>query len=131
MKCSLYACVLLACGGSSTPPDSASTPREVVTDDKALLVGELAEGILTGGPSDLVKVHLASPTPTLDWNLHGHAGGSTETVIEELGVTTVDYEFQPSAQGDWFLLIRNKDTAPQTIAVQLELFGDVVWNGWQ
>src|SRR5690606_24369860 len=41
--------VLCACGsGDDVTPDAA--PREVVTDSRRLLVGEIAEAILVGGP---------------------------------------------------------------------------------
>ena len=98
---------------------------------KSLLVGEIAESIFTGGPQDLARITLTAPVAKLDWNIHGHAGGATQTVKEELGVMSASYSFVPSAQGDWFLLLRNTDTTPLTVDVKIELYGTIVWSGWQ
>lgn len=98
---------------------------------KTLLVGELAESIFTGGAQDVSMITLTAPVAKLDWNIHGHAGGATQTVKEELGVMSASYSFIPSAQGDWFLLLRNKDTAPMTVDVKIELYGAMTWSGWQ
>lgn len=123
-------------GGGQTQPDAPTgqadaAPRQVVMGPKALLVGEIAEGIFTGGPQDLVVMTFTAPEAKLDWNIHGHASGSTQTVKEELGVMTARYAFTPSVQGEWFLLLRNRATAPMTVDVKLELYGAVTWTGWQ
>ncbi len=120
-------------GGSASPdaPPSDAAPREVVMDDKALLVGELGEATLTGGPGDRAVITLSAPVAKLDWNLHGHANGSTQVVKEELGIMSTTYTFTPTAQAEWFLLVRNADTAPITVGVHIELYGDIVWSGWQ
>lgn len=125
--------LLAACGDdAATPLDAAVTaPRETVTAQKALLVGELAEGTLTGGAQDRARITLTAPVAKLDWNIHGHAGGTSQTVEEELGVMTATYEFTPTAQADWSLLLRNRDTAPMTVGVKLELYGAIAWSGWQ
>ena len=130
---------LIACsgddGGQAQPdapigtPDAA--PRQVVMAPKTLLVGELAESFFTGGAQDSAMITLTAPVAKLDWNIHGHAGGGTQTVKEELGVMSASYSFIPSAQGDWFLLLRNKDTAPLVVDVKIELYGAMVWSGWQ
>jgi len=109
-------------------PDAA--PRQVVMAQKMLLVGELAEGELTGGPQDVAVITLTAPVAKLDWNIHGHAGGGTQTVKEELGVMSASYTFTPSAQGDWLLLLRNRDTAPMAVDVKIELYGTIAWSGW-
>lgn len=123
-------------GNPSTPPDAPmgtpdAAPRQVVMGPKMLLVGEIAESIFTGGAQDVAAITLTAPLAKLDWNIHGHAGGSTQTVKEELGVMSASYRFVPSAQGDWFLLIRNKDTAPMAVEVKIELYGAITWSGWQ
>ncbi len=121
-------------GDGSAAPDAAlldAAPREVVTDEKMLLVGELGEATLTGGPGDRAVITLSAPVAKLDWNLHGHANGSTQVVKEELGIMTTTYSFVPTAEAEWFLLIRNMDTVPMTVAVNIELYGDIVWSGWQ
>lgn len=130
--------ILAACGdaGGEVTPDAPpalvdAAPRQVVMEGKLLLVGELAEAILPGGPGDVAVLSFDAPVAKLDWNIHGHAGGSTQTVKEELGVMTVRYTFEPTAQTDWYLLLRNKDTAPMTVQVHIDLYGDLAWSGWQ
>ncbi len=44
---------------------------------------------------------------------------------------TTRYTFSPPAEATWFLLVRNQDAAPMTIEVTIDLFGDIVWSGWQ
>jgi hypothetical protein len=122
--------VALGCGGAD-PADPGGVPREVIDDTRTLLVGELAEGILTGGSADKVVMQLSAPSATLDWNIHGHPGSTTETVAEGFDQMDVDYTFVPSEQADWYLLVRNRGTAPLDVAVHLELFGAVTWSGWQ
>lgn len=127
--------VLAACGGTgSSSPDApldGEVPRETVMDTKTLLVGEILEATLTGGPGDRATITLSAPLPALDWNIHGHAGGATQTVKEELGIMTARYTFSPPAEATWFLLVRNQDAAPMTIDVTIDLFGDIAWSGWQ
>lgn len=122
-----------ACGGSGDggepAPDAA--PRQVVTETRQLLVGELAEATLTGGPTDVAELSFTAPAARLDWNIHGHAGGSTQTVKEALGVMAASYTFVPSAQADWFLLLRNQGTAPLAVELRLALYGNMQWSGFR
>lgn len=111
--------------------DAPSVPRQIVMESKALLVGELAEATLTGGASDRAQITLTAPVAKLDWNLHGHAGGGSQTITEELEVMSTSYTFVPPAQAQWSLLIRNRHTAPMTIDVKVELYGNMQWSGWQ
>jgi hypothetical protein len=126
--------VTAACsdGGSSTPDASAvdALPKQTVTEDKALLVGEIGEAILTGGPGDRAVITLTAPVAKLDWNIHGHANGQTQTVKEELGIMSSTYVFEPTAQAEWYLLIRNQHTMPMTVNVTIDLYGDFEWSGW-
>ncbi|MBL0213855.1 MAG: hypothetical protein IPQ07_08230 [Myxococcales bacterium] len=140
MKLALAATLVLAVSacsdGGTSPPDAPegtpdAAPRQVVMGPKTLLVGELAESIFTGGAQDMAMITLTAPVAKLDWNIHGHAGGSTQTVKEELGVMSATYAFTPTAQAEWFLLLRNKDTAPMTVEVKIELYGAITWSGWQ
>jgi hypothetical protein len=133
---SLASLPTIACGDDPATPaiDAAggdAAPRETVTADRTLGVGEIAEGILTGGPADRADLHLAAAVPAIDWNIHGHAGGGTQTVAEGLARLTVDYGFVPAAQGEWFVLVRNGGTAPLAVSVRLELYGAMTWSGWQ
>jgi hypothetical protein len=127
--------VLSACegGAGGVAMDAALAdvmPRETVTDSKTLLASELGEATLHGGAGDLARIRLSAPIAKLDWNLHGHTGGGTQTVHEELGIATADYTFAPEAPAEWSLLLRNRDTAPLTVEVHIELYGEITWSGW-
>ncbi len=110
-------------------PDAA-IPREVIMETQPLVPGELAEGIMTGGADDFAIIHLEAPAAELDWNIHGHAGGGTQTVYEELNKMVVDYTFTPEAQADWYLLLRNSGPTAMDIQVRVELHHDMQWE-WQ
>lgn len=100
-------------------------------ESKSILSTQIVEGSLTGGKNDRAVIYLSAPRATLDWNLHGHAGGGTTTVKEELAVMTAVYDFVPSAQADWLLLLRNTDPATMSVDVKIELYGAMVWGSWQ
>ncbi len=104
--------------------------RQVIMENVSLQPLELVEGIMTGGPNDRAVIHLEAPVAELDWNIHGHAGGSTQTVTEALNQMTVDYVFTPSAQADWWLLLRNSGPADMTVQLRVELYGNMQWR-WQ
>lgn len=111
-------------------PGVDAGPRQLIMDTRTLVPGALAEGVLTGGPDDYAVIHLAAPVAELDWNLHGHVGGDTQTVYEELNRMTADYVFRPTAQADWWLLLRNSGPAAMDVTVRVELYGDLQWS-WQ
>lgn len=138
----LAACGFCACGGDDEkkPIDAApaadasgvdaAPPRELIMETVSLMPSELVEGIMTGGPGDLALIHLEAPLPELDWNIHGHPGNSTIVVYEELNKMTVDYPYEPSEQGDWYLLLRNSGPTNMEIKVQVGLYGAMTWR-WQ
>ncbi len=111
-------------------PALDAAARQVITATQSLVPGELVEGIMTGGPTDRAKIHLEAPVAELDWNIHGHQGGATQTVHDEFNVMVVDYEFVPTSQTDWWLLIRNSGPTAMDIQVRVELFGDLQWR-WE
>lgn len=134
---------LSACGddGGTQLPDAApaadanlsvdaAPPRQTIMEMQTLQPGQLVEGVLTGGPNDLALIHLEAPVSELDWNIHGHAGGSTQTVYEELNKMTVDYAFTPGAQADWWLLLRNSGPTNMDVKVTVKLYGNMQWR-WQ
>ena len=137
MRSTLICLALIACGGGESKPDAAQVPvdapvaRQTVMETKSLLVGDLVEATLTGGPGDSAVISLDAPVAKLDWNIHGHAGGSSQTVKEELLVMSVRYTFSPTAAAPWSLLLRNRDTAAMSVTVKIELFGNMQWSGWQ
>jgi hypothetical protein len=128
-----------ACGGGDddtlqdwdAAPDAPSVdaaPREVIMDSRSLQAGELIEGLMTGGPADMAIIHLEAPVAELDWNIHGHAGGNVQTVFEELNKMTADYVFVPTADTDWWLLLRNSGPATMTVQVRVELYAGMQWS---
>ena len=142
-KLALLLVAVAACGddGGTQLPDAApaadanlsvdaAPPRQTIMETQSLQPSELVEGIMTGGPNDLALIHLEAPNMELDWNIHGHAGGSTQTVFEELNKMTVDYAFVPSAQTDWWLLLRNSGTTNIDVKVTVKLYGNMQWR-WQ
>jgi hypothetical protein len=130
---------LAACGGDGGAPVDATPvdvpadaiPRQVVMENVPLVVNEIVEAVLVGGPGDYARLQMSAGGAVLDWNLHGHANGGTQVVMEELKVTSVDYLFLPSAQADWYLLLRNKGQTDITVQLKIELFGEMTWSGWQ
>jgi hypothetical protein len=126
---------LAACSGGGAAavdaPTADAVPRQVVTDSRLILAHDLVEAILTGGPGDRAVLHLVAPDPKLDWNIHGHANGGTQNVAEGFAQLVVDYDFAPTAQADWYLLLRNQGDAPLSVDVELELYGQIAWSGWQ
>lgn len=133
------AAVLAACGGGSDTPidappfdvSSDAVPRQVVTENVPIEVNETIEAILVGGRGDYARLRMSVPGPSLDWNLHGHAGGGTQVVHEELKAMTVDYLFVPNDMADWYLLLRNKGQTDMTVQLTIELYGAMTWSGWQ
>lgn len=145
MRAAALLVLLAACGGGSdddpivpdadpTAPDAerpdAETPADVIMETVVLAPGELVEATLHGTPDDFAVLHLEAPSSELDWNIHGHADGSTQTVYEELNVMTVDYRFTPSAEADWSLLLRNSGPVQFEVSVRAELYHAMTWE-WQ
>ena len=136
----LAAALVAGCGGDDADapidaPIDAGTgidgaPRQIVMETISLVPGELAEGIMTGGPDDYCAIHLEAPVAEMDWNIHGHAGGGTQTVYEELNRMTADYVFRPSAETDWWLLIRNSGPTAMDVVVHVELYEGMQWR-WE
>jgi hypothetical protein len=129
------AVALAACGGGGdTPPFDVSpdaVPRQVVTENVPLDANETIEAILVGGRGDYARLRMTAPGPSLDWNLHGHAGGGTQVIHEELKAMTVDYLFVPNDMADWYLLLRNKGQTDMTVQLTIDLYGAMSWSGWQ
>jgi hypothetical protein len=142
MRAAALAFALVACGGDDgggsgtidahvvdVPGDAM--PREVIKEDVPLVVNEIVEAVLAGGPGDYAHIRMTAGGAPIDWNLHGHANGGTQVVIEELKVTSVDYVFLPSAMADWYLLLRNKGQTDITIQLEIQLYNNITWSGWQ
>lgn len=120
-----------ACGDDGAVLPDASAPdamaREVITATKALQVGELVEGTMTGGAGDIAVITLTAPTATMGWNIHGHANGATQVIFEEHQMMNVTYTFSPSTVAEWYLLVRNEGQVNMEVMVKVELFGGMAW----
>lgn len=120
--------------GGSGPVDASlvdAVPREVVMTSRLFDVGEVVEGIMTGGPNDHAVITLSAPTPDMDWNIHAHPNGGTTVIDEAFKQTSLDaYVFTPPEQEQWYLLIRNSGLTDLTIDIKIELFGEMTWE-WQ
>ncbi|MCP4449034.1 MAG: hypothetical protein GY811_27420 [Myxococcales bacterium] len=134
--------LLSACDGGSSIADApdadmsivdagvadATPPREVITETITLEPGEIVEAVLAGDADDSAQIHLEAPVMELDWNIHGHADGATQTIYEELNQTQVDYTFTPPAEADWYLLLRNSGPDDMQVEVEVELYGEMTWE---
>ena len=134
-RAALLALALAACSDDGGGPVDASlvdaVPREVVMTSRLFDVGEVVEGIMTGGPSDHAVITLSAPTPDMDWNIHAHPNGGTTVIDEAFKQTSLDaYVFTPPEQEQWYLLIRNSGLTDLTIDIKIELFGEMTWE-WQ
>ena len=130
--------VLAACGDDAPVVADAMVdvltgvpPRETVMENVPLVVNEIVEAVMVGGPGDYAHITATAGGAPIDWNIHGHANGGTQIVSEGLKVPSVDYIFSPTAQADWYLLLRNKGQTDITIQLKIELFGTMTWSGWQ
>lgn len=130
--------LLTACGGGSTPaipdapnPDAPTTPpREVHMSTQSLAAGgEIVEAEMVGGTpgnGDRAIIQLTAPSATLDWNIHAHPAGGVVTIHEELDIMTTTFDFIPSEQADWFLLLRS-GTQAIDVQVRVELYGTMTF----
>lgn len=143
MRCAwlIVAAGLAACGGDDADPlnpDAAAVvdsdgidappPRETVHFLQPLQVGELIEGIMHGGATDGAQIRLEAPPSSLSWNLHSHQNGGTQVVTEALNQTVVDFAFHPTADADWYLLMRNDGTTDIIVDVTVGLYGAMTWT---
>jgi len=134
---------LVACGGNggSTPdPDTLPPPppdgplpdlpppRETVTKTYSLAVGELAEAQMTGGAADRAVLRLSAPVAGIDWNIHSHPNGTTINVVVQEGVMESTYDFVPTEEADWYLLVRNGGPANMDIQVVADLYGAMTYD---
>ena len=132
-----------ACGGDDDPvaidadvnapdagPDALPEPAHVEEMTFNLLGGRFVEAELNAGPGDAVHVILSAPRAEMAWNIHGHANGETQIIIEEDDVMMVDYWFWPDSQALWYVMPGHSGSGTLDIEVRLELYGDAEWVGW-
>jgi len=134
IACALASTIGAACGHAPTAPDAwtiDAVPRQSLTVQQTLPPGMLVEGSWLAGSSDPIGLALRTSGMGFDWDIHAHIGGGTQDVASGFAQITVDYAFFPSAQGQWYLLLRNSSGATLTIDVAMDLYGQAQWAGWQ
>ncbi|MCB9560786.1 MAG: hypothetical protein H6708_10305 [Kofleriaceae bacterium] len=111
------------------PPD-AEVAAAVETMTFTLAPGVFAEGSFTAGAGDRVVIELGAATPIIAWNVHGHVGGGTQTIIEGDNEQTVTYEFSPTETGDWFVMLGNSGADTADFTATLSFYGDASFGQW-
>lgn len=121
-----FVMVVTGCGAEQ---DGFSSPREVLDDSRTLQLGDILEGEWQAGPGDRIFVSIDGTRP-FGWNIHGHGGGETITIVEDFEQTHVEHEFEPPEGGTWNLLIANRGGEALDITVHMELYNAAEWTGW-
>ncbi len=106
-----------------------AAPTRSIVETKTLAAQGSLEGTFTAKKTDRIVVTLTS-TGTIDWNIHGHANGSTQIVKGERDVATVSYQFTPPADGEWFVIMANKGATSVDVQVRFDVYGSatLAWN---
>ena len=126
--------LMLASCGSREPAMVSNVDAMLTSSVDTVLPlqpGQLGEGLWNAKPGDTIVVRLDAPLPDLDWDIHAHPDGGTQTIIAQFARTTVAYTFAPPIDEQWFLLVRNHGSAEMDLHVHLEMYGDATWAGWQ
>jgi hypothetical protein len=117
-------------GAPDAGPPDAAIPADVEMRTLTLAPGGSAEGVFEAGPDDRVRILLSAATPTIAWNIHGHVGGETQTIVMEDDVMMVDYWYEPESQTDWFLQPVNSGNVTLMIDVTIELYAGATFIEW-
>jgi hypothetical protein len=124
------AIVGLACGACASQHHVDSGPPQMVDASIALQPGAVLEGAWDGGPGDVLSIMLAVDNPVLDWDVHTHDNGGTQTYIVEFAVTDASYTLDPSHDSTWYLLVKNTGSATENLTAKLALTPGTTWSGW-
>jgi len=119
--------VSAGCGSSGALPDAG--PPQYVDASVQMPPGVVLEGTWTGRPGESLTLSLSMTDPVLDWDIHTHDGGGTQTYVVQLDVTAASYTLVPSHATSWYLLVKNDGGLVEQLDAQLELVGGS-WTGW-
>jgi hypothetical protein len=121
------------CGDNvETAPDAATVlPRQIVTLTETLPPGTVVEGTWQANPGDQIRLYLTADAAKLDWDIHAHNNGGTQDVAYAFGQDLVAYDFQPTADGPWYLLLRDNSDDTLTVDIGMELYAGATWQGFQ
>jgi hypothetical protein len=123
-----------ACGSGAATPDASTVdavPRQVLAVAQPLPQGNEIEGSWTAGPHDSIGLSIMTSEGTIDFDIHGHANGGTQEITSAFGQALITYDFVPTQQAQWYLLLRNDTSDTITLNIDMNLFGAATWNGWQ
>jgi hypothetical protein len=123
---------LAACGAhGGAAPDASTIVDETFTDTAVLLPGVVIEGSWQAGANDAITIQLGTSEAGLDWDIHGHANGGTQEVSSGFAQMMIDYDFHPTQDGPWYLLLRNSSMDILRVDVRMDMYGKAHWVGWQ
>lgn len=111
-------------------PDTADATMSGVIESRTLTFapGKFIEVQFRTSQGDRTLLRVTAPD-LVTWNVHGHAGGGTET-FDEGEENPVDAEFiAPSTDSFWFL-IGNATSAEFEADIEIEFFGDGEIEDW-
>ncbi len=143
MRALAFALLLAACGDNdkgavpdpdapTIPPDGPlpdlPPPRETKTSTVPMEVGEVIEAKMIGGAADRAIIKLNAPAMELDWNIHSHPNGTTINVISQNNQMMVIYDFVPTEEAEWFLLLRNSGPTNMDVEVEVDLYGAMTFD---
>lgn len=122
----------VACGACATQPahHTDTGPPQIIDAPLTLQPGAVYEGSWDGGPGDMLSFVIAMDDPVLDWDIHTHDDGGTQTYIVEFEVTNASYTLDPSHDTTWYLLVKNSGSATESLQAELAISPDTTWSGW-
>lgn len=129
--------LLGACGDHGEVTADASTvdavPRQTVSMSQMLEPGMEIEGSWNAGPTDEIGLAIATSDASVvfDWDIHAHANGGTQDVVYAFEQTSVDYDFRPTQKTQWYLLLRNSSSTVVSLDIEMTLYGQALWIGFQ
>jgi hypothetical protein len=125
----LAALALSACATKATKPPPDEQPQ-IIDASVTLPPGAVLEGSWDGGPEDELSFVLAMDNPVLDWDIHTHDDGGTQTYIVEEAVANASYTLDPTHDTTWYVLVKNSGATTESLDAELALTPGTTWSGW-
>jgi hypothetical protein len=123
--------VVFAVGACATKPHSPPDEQpQIISAPVSLAPGAVLEGSWDGGPEDELSFVLAMNDPVLDWDVHTHDDGGTQTYIVEFAVANASYTLDPTHDTTWYVLVKNSGSATEQLDAELALTPGTTWSGW-
>ena len=122
--------VTLVLGACTTNHHVDTGPPEMVDASTMLPPGAVLEGSWNGGPDDSMSITLALDNPVLDWDIHTHDDGGTQTYVVEFFVGSASYTLDANHQTSWYLLVKNAGSGSESLTAELAITPGTTWSGW-